>query len=79
MKELTQEIVSSIVTKPEEVVVNEFEENGSKVFEIKVDESDMSRIIGKEGRVIRSIRNVLRIAAIKRNERIFIRLADDRR
>lgn len=76
MKELVQEIFSSIVTKPEEVAVSEKNDNGFKVFEVKVDNTDISRVIGKEGRIIRSIRNIIRIAALRKNEKVFIRLLE---
>lgn len=77
MKELALEIVSNIVTKPEDVEINETADNGQKVLHIKVNPEDMSRVIGKEGRIIRSIRNILRIASLKRNEQILIHLEDD--
>lgn len=74
MKELLIEILSNIVSLAEEVRVEESEENGYKVFTITVSPVDMARVIGKEGRVIRSVRNVMRVAAIKKNERIIIKL-----
>ena len=77
MKELTLEIVSNIVSNPSDVEVLESEEDGTKILTIIVNPEDISRVIGKEGRIIRSLRNILRIAAIKRGERVFIKLQDD--
>ena len=76
MKELATEIIASIVSKPEEVDVTEKAENDYTVLEIKVATDDMSRVIGKEGKVIRSLRNVLRVAALKNKDKVFVRLIE---
>ena len=70
MKKALRYIVSSIVTNPEKVVVDEQELDGVINFTITVAGEDMGKIIGKNGKVIRSIRNVMKIPAIKQNKKI---------
>ncbi len=74
MKKALEYIVTSIVDAPEKVEISENEDNGVVNFTIKVDPSDMGRIIGKSGKVIRGIRNTIKILAIKQNKKINITL-----
>lgn len=76
MKDTLHFIVSSIVEKPDAVVIDEHEEDGITNFTITVDPEDMGKIIGKEGKVIRGIRNVMKIKAMKYEQRIKISLAE---
>lgn len=76
MKKALLYIISSIVNEKDQVNVDEKEENGIINFTVKVAESDMGKIIGKGGKVIRSIRNVLKIPAIKQNKKINILLEE---
>ncbi len=76
MKDTLHFIVSAIVEKPEEVTVEEADVDGIHTLTIHVSKDDMGKIIGKEGKVIRSIRNVMKIAAMKNNERINVTLAE---
>ena len=76
MKKALLYIVQSIVTEEEKVEVNEEEQDGIINFTIKVAQSDMGKIIGKGGKVIRSIRNALKINAIKQNKKINISLLE---
>lgn len=76
MKQTLAFIVSSLVEKPEDVVVNEEEVEGIVNFTVSVAKEDMGKVIGKEGRVIRAIRNVMKIPAIKQGKRINISLTD---
>ena len=77
MKKALEYIVTSIVESPEKVEVIEDEDNGIINFTIKVASSDMGRIIGKNGKVIRGIRNVIKIPAIKQNKKINIELLEN--
>lgn len=77
MKDTLHFIISKLVEKPEEVIVNEEESEGVINFTITVSKDDMGRIIGKSGKVIRSIRNVMKIPAMKENKKIFISLAEN--
>lgn len=76
MKKALEYIVSSIVDHPEEVAIEEQEQDGIINFTIKVESSDMGKIIGKNGRIIRAIRNVMKIPAIKQNKKINVTLAE---
>lgn len=76
MKKALEYIVSQIVENPDKVAVNEKEEDGMVNFTVTVAVSDMGRIIGKSGKVIRSIRNVIKISAIKQNKKINIELLE---
>lgn len=76
MKKALEHIVSQIVEDPKQVEIGEQEDNGMVNFTIKVAPSDMGKIIGKSGKVIRAIRNVIKISAIKQNKKINIALSE---
>jgi uncharacterized protein len=76
MKDTLHFIVSAIVDSPDAVVIDEHEEDGFVILTITVDPSDMGKVIGKEGKVIRSIRNIMKVKAMKTNQRIKISLAE---
>lgn len=76
MKKALKYILLSIVEKGDKVKVEESEENGIVNFTVKVAKEDMGKVIGKNGKIIRSIRNVLKIPAIKQNKKINIELFD---
>ncbi len=77
MKDTLTYIISSIVEKPDAVKVREEEQDGVLNFTITVDKEDMGRVIGKQGKVIKSIRNVMKIPAIKNNKKIYISLSEN--
>ena len=77
MKDTLLYIISKIVEKPEEVSISEEEKDGVLNFMVTVSKEDMGRIIGKSGKVIRSIRNVMKIPAMKENKKIFISLSEN--
>lgn len=76
MKKALEYILSQIVDNPDKIEVNEQEDQGIINFSITVDSADMGRVIGKNGKVIRAIRNVVKISAIKQNKKINIALAE---
>ncbi len=76
MKDALSYIVARIVDNPKEVAIEEHEEEGLITFTISVAKDDMGKVIGKEGKVIRAIRNCLKIRAIKENKHINITLAE---
>lgn len=76
MKDTLHFIVSAIVDQPDQVQIDEHQEDGITFYTISVAEEDMGKVIGKEGKVIRSIRNIMKIKAMKYNVRIKISLAD---
>lgn len=76
MKDTLHYIVSSIVDNSDSVEVTENEENGMQNLIVTVHKDDMGKVIGKEGKVIRSIRNIMKIKAMKHGVRINISLAE---
>ena len=69
MKELVQFIAESLVEFPEQVRVEEVEKENETVFELYVAPEDMGRVIGKQGRIAKAIRTVVKAAAIKSGAR----------
>ena len=63
MKELVEVIAKSLVDNPDEVVVTEKDTGKSLVLELKVASSDMGKVIGKQGRIAKAIRSVVKAAA----------------
>lgn len=76
MKTILTYILKSIVEKPDAIKVDAEEKEGIVYFTIAADLADYGKIIGKEGKIIRSIRNVMKIPAIKQGSRINISLAE---
>ena len=76
MKELLTAIVSGLVEKPEEVTVtvDEPNEEGVVYYHLHVSENDMGRVIGKQGRIAKAIRVVMRAAANRNNEKISVEI-----
>jgi predicted RNA-binding protein YlqC (UPF0109 family) len=74
MGELVETIAKALVDKPEEVEVNEIEGTQSIIIELKVAEEDMGKVIGKQGRIAKAIRTVVKAAAIKENKRVVVEI-----
>ena len=70
MKELVEVIAKSLVDDPEEVVVNQTEESNAILVELKVAPSDMGKVIGKQGRIAKAIRSVVKAAASKEEKKV---------
>jgi len=66
MRELIEYVAKCLVDKPESVKVSESVEDGEIVFRLEVDPEERGKIIGKQGRIARGLRSLLRIAALKR-------------
>ena len=69
MKELVEILAKSLVDNPEEVQVNEVIGEQSIILELKVAPEDMGKVIGKQGRIAKAIRTVVKAAAIKEDKR----------
>jgi predicted RNA-binding protein YlqC (UPF0109 family) len=76
MKDILLSIVTAIVDNPDKIEIKEEEIEGVDNFIITVAPEDMGKIIGKGGKVIRAIRNVMKIPAIKQDKRIYITLTE---
>lgn len=77
MKELVETIAKAIVDKPEEVVVNEILGEKSVILEVSVAEEDMGKIIGKQGRIARAIRTVVKAAATREGKKVIVDIQDN--
>lgn len=73
-KELLELIVKSLVDYPEEVVINQVENENSITLELAVSRDDMGKIIGRQGRTAKAIRAVMKAAALKANKRISLEI-----
>ena len=69
MKELVEVIAKALVDHPEEVSVNEKNEGRTIVLELHVAEGDMGKVIGKQGRIAKAIRSVVKAAAAKEEKK----------
>ncbi|WP_066507245.1 KH domain-containing protein [Abyssisolibacter fermentans] len=74
MGELVEIIAKALVDQPGEVQVTEIEGTQSVIIELKVAPDDMGKIIGKQGRIAKAIRTVVKAAAIKENKRVVVEI-----
>jgi len=74
MKELLIIIAKNLVDSPDDVVVTEDFRDGSQVLKLTVAPDDMGKVIGKQGRIARAIRTVVKAAAIHADERIVVEI-----
>ena len=72
MKELVEVIAKSLVDYPDEVVVTEKETDRAIVLELRVAQSDMGKVIGKQGRIAKAIRSVVKAAASKEEKKVTV-------
>ena len=72
MKELVEVIARALVDNPDEVVVTETEKEDTTVIELKVAPSDMGKVIGKQGRIAKAIRSVVKAAASKEEKKVIV-------
>ncbi len=70
MKELVEIIARALVDSPDEVSVKETETSYEVLLELHVADDDMGKVIGKQGRIARAIRSVLKAAAIKEDKKV---------
>lgn len=76
MKELLTYIVQNLVEKPDEVSVTEREANGETVFEVRVADGDMGKVIGRQGRIAKEIRMVVRSYAQRTGVKVSVDIVD---
>ncbi len=74
MKELVEFIAKSLVDNPDAVTVNEIEGESSIILELKVASEDVGKVIGKQGRIAKAIRTVVKAAAVKQNKRVLVEI-----
>jgi predicted RNA-binding protein YlqC (UPF0109 family) len=69
-------LARSLVEHPDEVSVEEIEEQDALVFELKVAESDLGRVIGRQGRTAKALRTVLSAASAKTRRRVILEILE---
>lgn len=72
MKDLVEVIAKSLVDNPNEVVVTEKESGKTLVVELKVAPADMGKVIGKQGRIAKAIRSVVKAAASREDKKVIV-------
>ena len=76
MKELVEVITKALVDDPDSVVVTEREDKKSTILEIRVADSDKGKVIGKQGRIAKAIRQVVKAAAAKEDKKVIVDIMD---
>ncbi|MBR1892222.1 MAG: KH domain-containing protein [Lachnospiraceae bacterium] len=74
MKELVEVIAKALVDSPSEVVVTETEDDSTINVELRVAPGDMGKVIGKQGRIAKAIRSVVKAASSKENKRVNVEI-----
>ena len=74
MKELVEVIAKSLVDYPDQVVVTETENEKANVLELRVAQSDMGKVNGKQGRIAKAIRSVVKAAASKEEKKVIVEI-----
>lgn len=76
MKELVEVIAKALVDDPESVTVSERTEKKTTILEVRVADSDMGKVIGKQGRIAKAIRSVVKAAAAKEDKKVIVDILD---
>ncbi len=74
MKELVEFMAKSLVDNPDAVTVNEVNGEQSIILKLTVAPEDMGKIIGKQGRIAKAIRTVMKAVAVKQNKRVIVEI-----
>lgn len=74
MKELVEVLAKALVDHPEEVSVMEIEKDNATVIELRVASSDMGKVIGKQGRIAKAIRSLVKAAASKDDKKVVVEI-----
>lgn len=74
MKELVEVIAKALVDHPDEVVVTETENEKSVLVELRVAQADMGKVIGKQGRIAKAIRSVVKAASSKEERKVVVEI-----
>ena len=74
MVSLVETIAKSLVSKPDEVVVTQTEEDNKVVVQLKVAQEDMSKVIGRQGRIAKALRTVVKAASQKNDKKVIVEI-----
>ena len=76
MKEILETIILNLVEDKDKVIINSKEDEKTTTFEVKVAESDMGKVIGKQGKIAKAIRTVMKSLAAKEHKKVIIEFVD---
>mgnify|MGYP004706883813 FL=1 len=76
MKEILEIMIKNLVEDKDSVSINEVAQDSEVKFEVRVNEKDMGRVIGKKGKIAQSIRTVMKAIAAKENKKVNIEFID---
>ncbi|MCD6589345.1 MAG: KH domain-containing protein [Candidatus Fermentibacteraceae bacterium] len=76
MRELVEHMARTLVENPDGVSVEETTQEDMTVYELRVDEADLGRVIGKEGRIAKAMRMIIRSAAARNGQKATIEIMD---
>ena len=76
MKELLTYIVQNLVDDPSQVSVTERKADGETIFEVRVADGDMGKVIGRQGRIVKQIRILMRAVAQRKGKKISVEIID---
>ena len=76
MKELLLYMAKNLVDDPEAVTVTEIEDEDGKVLELRVAEGDMGKVIGRQGRIAKGIRTIIKTVAQRTGEKVTVEIVD---
>ncbi len=76
MKELVIQVTKALVDHPDEVRVLQTERNNHTLLEITVNSEDVGKVIGKQGRIIKALRNVVKACALRDNKKVTVELGN---
>lgn len=76
MKEILEVIIKNLVDNPDEVSINEKTEESSVTYEVKVAKDDMGKVIGKQGKMAKAIRSVIKAVAVKAHKKVTVEFLD---
>ena len=77
MKDLVEVIAKSLVENPDKVVVTQKEDDRAIIVELKVAQSDMGKVIGKQGRIAKAIRSVVKAASAKETKKVLVDIVQE--
>lgn len=76
MKEILEIMIKNLVENPEAVSIEEVQKEKETVLKVTLDAKDMGRVIGKQGRMAKSIRTVIKAIAVKQNQKVIVEFVD---
>ena len=74
MKNLVEVITKALVDEPDKVVITEKQEGKTTIIEVSVSDNDMGKVIGKQGRIAKAIRSVVKAAAAKEDKKVVVEI-----